>query len=135
MIVRALLVLTLLAVPFAADAVDIYPDLVSGSYTFGGQPSPPAPAVDPTVTPTASLGVVRVDGAPLDQGVLNCQVVNPTDYFATLTFTVTLTDLTQNAEVRVAAFPYNDCTGPQSPWSDDAARMFLVPPSKPLLLP
>jgi hypothetical protein len=117
--------------PVAASATDVYPDLVSGSYTFKGQPGAPIP----DQTPTASIGALRVDGAPGDQGVLDCQAVDPADYMGILTFTVTLTDMTQNAEVRIVAFPKDDCTGTASPMSDDAARMFLIAPIKPTLLP
>jgi hypothetical protein len=123
--------IAVLAAP--AAAVDVYPDLVSGTYTFHGQPGGSEPAVDPEVTPTKSIGALRIDGAPLDAGVLDCQVVDPADYFAVLTFTVELTDMTQNAEVRIVAYPKEDCTGLGSPSSDRAARMFLVPPSAPIL--
>ena len=125
----ALLILALMAFPFAAGATDVYPDLVAGTYTFHGQPA----ALVPDVTPTASIGAVRIDGAPLDQGVLDCQVVDPVAYDAVLTFTVVLTDFTQNAQVKLYAFAINDCTGLQSDPSDNTAVMFLVPPDKPTL--
>lgn len=112
-------------------AVDVYPDLVSGTYVFHGTTDGP---LQPDQTPTRSIGALRIDGSPGDQGVLDCQVVNPDDYEAVLTFTVALTDTTQNARVKLIAFPEDTCSGLGSEPSDNTAVMYLVPPRKPTLM-
>jgi len=124
-----LLIATIFLVAMPASAIDVFPDLIAGTYTFNGQPA----AADPDVTPTASIGAVRVDGAPGDQGVLDCEEVDQTNYSAVLPFTVALTDTTQNARVKLVAFAQAGCTGLQSPESENTAVMWLVPPGQPLL--
>ncbi len=118
-----------------SHAVDVFPDLVSGTYSFHGKVGGADPTSDPTVTPTLALGAMRVDPDSTETGVLlACVQVDQSDYFAQIPISVTVSDTSQNATVRLFAFPKADCTGLISTESVDAARIFLVAPSFPELL-
>jgi hypothetical protein len=129
---RLIFLVLLLATP--SFAADIYPPLVEGAYTFSGLPADAGRELAPDETPAASLGAVRVDSNTTDIGVLDCQVIGE-DRSVPVSFRVTLQDMSQNAEIRLLAFATDDCTGLSSEPSEDAGRIFLVPPQPPTLLP
>ena len=126
-------ILAALLLASAAVAQDVFPPLVEGAYEFHGVPADAGRDLAPDETPAGSVGALRVDSGQTDTGVLDCQAVGA-ERDVPLTFRVTLQDMTQNAEVRLYAFGSADCTGPASPPSEEAARIFLVPPAAPRIV-
>lgn len=136
MIKTAGFVIAALVFASAAAADPIFPRMLEGKYSFGVMTAQVALDANgvPTMTPTRSIGILRVDVA--EPTVLLCaEVPAPGGLGETVPVVVDVPVVGDRAELRAVAYAGAGCTGKESDPSDNGAYVFFLPPGPPELRP